>query len=193
MSATAEAGNRRVAADAGAGVAPPPQPSPASDLRMWMQARRAGKIASIQSYLDRFPNGRFAGTAKTLLTKLRAAPIRTAAASQETEAALALTPTDRTEILRRLGAQGYFDGLPNGAEFDDDARGAIGRWQGARELTESGYLNRLQFDKLMSEPRNVVRRGTAPPAETRRTERTGPFHSVWRYEVLPGGRIRPID
>jgi hypothetical protein len=117
-------------------------------------------------------------------------------ASPETEQALSLTPADRIEILRRLGAQDFFDGLPDGAAFDAGARGALERWQRARDLAPSGYLNRLQFDKLMAESPNVVRRAVDSPAATPRSPAADPlqpFAPVWRFERLPDGRTRTID
>jgi hypothetical protein len=135
--------------------------------------RDSTSIKDYQDYIARNPKGTFVPLAKARIVGLRAAAaesIRTPAATQEAEDLLALTPTDRVELLRRLGAQNFFEGLPNGDPFTEEARRAIERWQLARTYPATGYLNKQQFDRLMSESPYVARPKLAP----RKAERPSP-------------------
>jgi hypothetical protein len=165
-------------------------PTP-SEVEFWRAIRDSNTIKGFQDYIARHPGGVFVALARARITTLRdaaAAPVREFAASQETEDRLELSPADRIELLRRLGARNFFDGLPNGAPFDEEARGAIKRWQAASAFPASGYLDKRQFDKLMSESPNVARPKIAPrkaehPAPEKRTPTTKEglvIHPVWR-------------
>jgi hypothetical protein len=163
------------------------------EIELWRAVRSSNRIEDFEGYLERFPKGGFAGIARMMLGMLK--DVTTAPATPETEAALDLTPTDRIELLRRLGAQDFFDGLPEGGEFSEEARGAITRWQRARKVTASGYFNKLQFDKLMSEPRNVVRGSERPTTSEKRAPAEAKFISpVLRWvDPGPGGKIKLLD
>jgi len=84
--------------------------------------------------------------------------------TEETEAALALSRTDRREIQTRLNLAkadvGYADGL-----FGPRTRGGIAKWQEARGLPNTGFLTETQVSTLTEETEEVY---VAHVAEQRR-------------------------
>jgi peptidoglycan hydrolase-like protein with peptidoglycan-binding domain len=75
--------------------------------------------------------------------------IFTEQATQESEDRIGLDKRKRREVQRRLTGLG-FDAKVNG-KFDDQTRTVITRWQGARGYPETGFLNALQHQALLSE------------------------------------------
>mgnify|MGYP001462339660 FL=1 len=64
------------------------------------------------------------------------------------EAALNLSPMMRSLIEQRLTGLGLKPGLPDG-KFDDDTRRALRRYQQARGLPVTGYLNQQTVARLL--------------------------------------------
>jgi hypothetical protein len=86
---------------------------------------------------------------------------KTALPTRETEQQLALDQLKGSDIQRRLGTLGYFDGAADG-NFNDNTRRAIERWQTARRYLRSGYFNTLQYEALLAERLPFIR--SAAPA-----------------------------
>ncbi len=74
------------------------------ELLIWDSARTAGSLASITSYLDRYPSGHFADQANALLTDLQKSPLEMA---KDAEAVLKLSRDDRRDIQRNLSLLDY--------------------------------------------------------------------------------------
>jgi putative peptidoglycan binding protein len=70
-------------------------------------------------------------------------------ATQETEDQIGLDKGKRRDVQRRLTRLG-FDTKVNG-RFDESARAVIARWQAARGYPNTGFLNTLQHQALVTE------------------------------------------
>ena len=70
-------------------------------------------------------------------------------ATQETEDRIGLDKRKRRDVQRRLTGLG-FDTRVNG-RFDEPTRAVITRWQAARGFPQTGFLNTLQHQALLSE------------------------------------------
>jgi hypothetical protein len=70
-------------------------------------------------------------------------------ATQETEGQIGLDKGKRRDVQRRLTGLG-FDTKVNG-KFDDQTRAVIMRWQAARGYPQTGFLNTLQHETLLTE------------------------------------------
>jgi peptidoglycan hydrolase-like protein with peptidoglycan-binding domain len=70
-------------------------------------------------------------------------------ATQETEDRIGLDKRKRRDVQRRLTKLG-FDTKASG-KFDASTRAVISRWQAARGYPQSGYLNTLQHQALVTE------------------------------------------
>jgi len=70
-------------------------------------------------------------------------------ATQATEDQIGLDKRKRRDVQRRLTALG-FDTRVNG-RFDESTRAVITRWQTARGFPQTGFLNTLQHQALLSE------------------------------------------
>ncbi|SEQ75916.1 peptidoglycan-binding protein [Thalassovita taeanensis] len=117
------------------------------EFAYWSAVRDIGSAEAIETYLTRYPSGRFAGEAQRMLAELREAPLRRA---EETEAALALSRDARREIQRNLSLLG-FD--PRGIDgvFGRGSRAAIAAFQRAGGEQETGFLTTDQIRRLQRE------------------------------------------
>jgi peptidoglycan hydrolase-like protein with peptidoglycan-binding domain len=70
-------------------------------------------------------------------------------ATQETEDQIGLDKGKRRDVQRRLTGLG-FDTKVNG-RFDESTRAVITRWQAARGYPQTGFLNTLQHEALLTE------------------------------------------
>jgi len=70
-------------------------------------------------------------------------------ATQETEDKIGLDKAKRRDVQRRLTRLG-FDAKVNG-RFDEPTRAVIARWQAARGYPNTGFLNTLQHQALLTE------------------------------------------
>ena len=75
-------------------------------------------------------------------------------ATQETEDQIGLDKAKRRDVQRRLTRLG-FDTKING-KFDDPTRAVIARWQAARGYPNTGFLNALQHQALLTESVSVA-------------------------------------
>src|SRR6476620_9641501 len=76
-------------------------------------------------------------------------------ATQETEDQVGLNKGKRRDVQRRLTGLG-FDTKVNG-RFDKSTRAVIVRWQAARGYPQTGFLNTLQHQALLTESVSAAR------------------------------------
>ncbi len=76
-------------------------------------------------------------------------------ATQETEDQVGLDKGKRRDVQRRLTGLG-FDTKVNG-RFDKSTRSVITRWQAARGYPQTGFLNTLQHQALLTESVSAAR------------------------------------
>lgn len=118
----------------------------AADRAAWDRALQLNSAAGFQEYLAAYPNGAFADDARKILGDLGASAEDQAA--RQAEDALGLNAGFRRMIEERLAALGLKPGQIDGT-FDADTRRAIRRYQTARGIAASGYLNQQTVARLL--------------------------------------------
>ncbi|HQU67598.1 MAG TPA: peptidoglycan-binding domain-containing protein [Albidovulum sp.] len=118
----------------------------AADRAAWDRALRMNTPAGFREYLAAYPKGAFADDARQILSDLGASDEDQAA--KQAEDALGLNAGFRRMIEQRLAALGLKPGAIDGT-FDADTRRAIRRYQTARNLPVSGYLNQQTVARLL--------------------------------------------
>ncbi|NHX28320.1 peptidoglycan-binding protein, partial [Escherichia coli] len=131
-------------------LVPPPTGEAPDDNKVdaesafWDATTAMNTEAAYRAYLDRYPNGVNAATAKSRLDEILAEPNRIA---RQTEESLSLTRDARRQIQRDLTLLEYntrgIDGI-----FGPGTRGALSRWQGENGFEATGYLTRDQIVRL---------------------------------------------
>lgn len=118
----------------------------------WEQAEEANSIDGYQRYLSQFPNGGFAEEARTRIVALQDAPREDPAITRarQEEDSLNLSASTKRTIEGRLNALGLKPGRVDG-EFTEETRRAIRRYQSARRLNETGYLNEATVVRLFAD------------------------------------------
>lgn len=122
----------------------------AADRAAWDRAAAADTVPAYREYLAAYPEGAFAEQAKQKVAAMSETPAE-ADARQKAEAAeraLNLNPVMRSLIEQRLAALGLKPGAADGT-FDDDTRRAIRRYQQARGLPVTGYLNQQTVARIL--------------------------------------------
>ena len=120
------------------------------DRAAWADAQRRNDAKGYRTYLQAFPGGAFAAEARARLGEGEpAAPDPGSAEARAREAALGLDPLTGSLAERRLAALGYDPGPVDGT-FDADTRRAIRRFQQARGLPVTGYLDQDVVVALLS-------------------------------------------
>ncbi|MCL7464183.1 peptidoglycan-binding protein [Phaeovulum sp. NW3] len=152
-----------------------PQARPADDDRAyWDLAQRENTVAAYQLYLERFPRGEQARTARERIAAIEAEPARAAKAAED---GLNLTRDQRREVQQNLTILGYdpkgVDGL-----FGPASRAAIGRWQAAEGFDPSGFLSREQLTRLAAQGARRAAELEAEAAE-RRAEQERQDRMYW--------------
>ncbi len=124
----------------------------AKDRAAWTTAEAGDTIASYRDYLAAFPKGAFAAEARARIGALQddAAGDSDRARWQATEDALSLSDLARSLIEGRLDALDLRPGPADGV-FDDQTRRAIRRFQTARELDVTGYLDQRTMVSLLAD------------------------------------------
>jgi peptidoglycan hydrolase-like protein with peptidoglycan-binding domain len=122
----------------------------AADRAAWDRAVQLNTLKSYQDYLAAYPKGAFVEEARRKIAELGETPDQEAARKQAEaqEAALNLSPVMRSLVEQRLAALGLKPGRADG-KFDDDTRRAIRRYQQARGLPVTGYLNQQTVARLL--------------------------------------------
>jgi peptidoglycan hydrolase-like protein with peptidoglycan-binding domain len=131
----------------------------ARDRQLWDEARAADTVQAYRDYLDLAPGGAFRDEANERIAALEreAGQSDALARAEAEEQALALSQSTRRVIESRLDRLGLKPGRVDGT-FDDDTRRAIRRYQSARDLPETGYLNEATVVQLLADSvRSVFR------------------------------------
>lgn len=149
----------------------PTLPPVDSDARAWAEAEGLATVEAYQTYLDEFPQGRFAAQARAALDRLDNTPERI-------EARLNLTRDERRAIQRHLALLGFdprgIDGI-----FGPGTRGAITGWQRREGLAAHGFLDRDQIHRLAQQ---AARRAAEleEEARQRQAEQERQDRAFWR-------------
>ena len=114
----------------------------------WQQTGARGTLDGYRAYLDRYPNGIFAGEARQALSE--AAQEDENNAARAAEQALNINPVLRQLIENRLSQLGYDPGQVDG-RFDNQTRNAIRRYQSDRGLSATGYLDQATLARLLAD------------------------------------------
>jgi hypothetical protein len=122
------------------------------DRAAWDRARDANTVEAYRGYLQVFPQGTFAEQARARIEALTEAPAQSAAEAQAAaaEAALGLNEVTRRLVETRLDVLGLRPGTVDGV-FDDSTRRAIRRYQTARTLPVTGYLDQDTVVRLLAD------------------------------------------
>ena len=122
------------------------------DRRRWQQAREIDTEAGYRAYLAERPNGAFVEEARARIDYFlnNSEQIELQERAQADEAALGLNPAARRLAEARLADLGLKPGAVDGT-FDEEARRAIRRYQDARNLRVSGYLDQATVVRLMAD------------------------------------------
>ncbi len=123
----------------------------AQDRAAYDRARAADTAEAYRAYLATAPEGAFAAEAAARIAEIEAeaAGEGDRATAEANEAALQLNPLARSLIERRLDAMGLKPGEVDGV-FDDRTRRAIRRFQAARGMEETGYLDQASMVALLA-------------------------------------------
>jgi len=110
-------------------------------------------------------------------------------ATQETEDRVGLDRGKRRDVQRRLTGLG-FDTKVNG-RFDKSSRSVITRWQAARGYPQTGFLNTLQHQALLTESVSAARAsvGSSDKSATDGPARRRGGGGVHHRRSGPGGLI----
>ena len=119
----------------------------ALDRDYWEETGARGTTAGYRAYLDRYPEGIFAGEARN---KLAAVEETNNDAARAREEALNINPVLRRLIESRLRQLGFNPGDVDG-RFDRDTRRAISRYQAQGRLTATGYLDQPTLARLLAD------------------------------------------
>lgn len=122
----------------------------ASDRLAWDTAQKNDTVRGYEDYLAAHPDGAFVDEARRRIAELSETPAEVDARqkAEAQEAALNLNPVMRSLVEQRLAALGLKPGAADGT-FDDDTRRAIRRYQQARGLPVTGYLNQQTVARLL--------------------------------------------
>lgn len=132
------------------------EPAVDADRRAWEEATEIDTAAAYRTYLDEFPDGQYAETARAAIARLENTPERI-------ENALNLTRDERRAIQRDLTILNF---NPRGIDgiFGPATRSAITAWQGRNSYAATGFLDRDQIFQLASQ---AARRAAELEAEAR--------------------------
>ncbi|UWQ04975.1 peptidoglycan-binding protein [Aliiroseovarius crassostreae] len=124
----------------------------AQDREAWDRARSRNDLQAYRTYLSQYPKGAFADQAKARIADLSVSDADKARIeqAQAAEQGLGLNKSARQLIESRLKSLGLKPGKIDG-KFDDATRRAIRRYQDARQLPVTGYINQTTFIRLMAD------------------------------------------
>ncbi len=155
-----------------------------SEKAAWDAARGRDTEATLRSYLDRYPRGDHALEARLRIEALRRDPV---AIARRDEESLSLSQERRQQVQRGLALLGYdtrgIDGI-----FGDGTRRAIGQWQKANELDQTGYLTGNQIALLARQ--SETRRAQLEREAAARREQTEREDRAWWLETGARGTER---
>lgn len=124
----------------------------ARDRQLWDEAVQENTARAYRDYLELSPSGAFRDEAETRITALEQAEREAAeiSAAEREEQALNLSPQTRRAIEARLQRLELRPGKVDGV-FDNKTRRAIRRYQSARNMPETGYLNEAVVVQLLAD------------------------------------------
>jgi peptidoglycan hydrolase-like protein with peptidoglycan-binding domain len=130
----------------------------AADSQAWAEAAATDTVAAYRSYVRNFPDGRFVGNAQSRIAALtqpqdeQDPPDGSGDIDQarQTEALLGLNGLTARMVESRLSQMGLDVGEVDG-QFDDQTRRAIARYQDARDMPVTGYLDELTLVRLLAD------------------------------------------
>ncbi len=153
----------------------PPPPAPDAEAAFWDVVKGMNTVAAYESYLDRYPRGRFADLAEDRIAGIEGSVVSGAQAAED---ALGLGRDGRRQVQRNLSLLGYdprgIDGI-----FGPGSRAAITAWQRAKGYPATGYLTREQFLALKTAADARAAQLEAE-AEARRAEQAQLDRAYWR-------------
>ncbi len=120
------------------------------DRTDWDVAASAGTEAAFRAYLEAHPDGAFAAQAKDRIEALAGADSESQKAALAAEATLGLTPVTRMLVEQRLDQIRMAPGTVDGT-FDDETRAAIRRFQRARGLEVTGFMNEAVAARMLAD------------------------------------------
>lgn len=162
---------------------PATEKAPDLEDAFWQVAVELDTREGYRTYLERYPNGRHAASARARIEAIEArAP--DVSAEEEAEKALKLSANDRRDVQRWLDLLGYdprgIDGI-----FGPGTRAALTRWQAQNGLPATGYLDVQSLRKL----RNQGERRAAElkaEAERRKAEEDARDTAFWKETGASG-------
>ncbi|MCZ0813957.1 MAG: peptidoglycan-binding domain-containing protein [Pseudomonadota bacterium] len=127
----------------------------AADEAAWEEAREADSAQAYAQYLEDFPEGAFSKRARRRQAELTGSEATgdeapSGAEAREAEAALGLNQISRSLVEAQLLAQGFNPGRSDG-QFDDNTRAALRRYQEARGLPVTGYVDRRTLNRMIAD------------------------------------------
>lgn len=128
------------------------QAAAAEEGAAWDRARDADSVEAYRTYLQTYPEGSFAGAARSRIAELQGGGQDPALLAQweAREAALNMPTVTRQLIEQRLAALGLDPGRVDG-QFDEDTRRAMRRYQQARNLEVTGFLDQGTVVRLLAD------------------------------------------
>ncbi len=120
----------------------------AEERLLWDEVRQNGSAESYRLYLERYPNGSFVGEAQAALAELEA-QVDTARLT-EIENQVLGNPVIRLLAERRLAELGLDPGRVDG-QFDENTRRAVRRFQRARDIGVTGYVDQATAVRMLAE------------------------------------------
>ncbi|TDT72975.1 putative peptidoglycan binding protein [Litoreibacter halocynthiae] len=122
------------------------------DRAAWDAAESVGSLAAYEGYVQANPEGAFVEQARAKIAELEFEAKNAGAleAAQRNEERLGLNGTTRRLVEDRLESLGLKPGAVDGV-FDDDSRRAIRRYQEARNLPRTGFLNQQTLVRLLAD------------------------------------------
>ncbi|ETX28485.1 peptidoglycan-binding domain-containing protein [Roseivivax isoporae] len=122
------------------------------DRADWERARAEDTVAAYRAYLEARPEGAFASEARAAIAarEVPSEERQALAQAEAQEASLNLNGTARRLAEDRLRALGLKPGEVDGT-FDDSTRRAIRRYQDARSLRVTGYLDQATVVRLLAD------------------------------------------
>ena len=115
--------------------------------RLWVSALAAGTRQGYEAYLQNYPNGRFAESARRAIAEIAPDPAEIA---RQAEAALNLSRDQRRQIQRDLA---ILDIDPRGIDglFGRGSRAAIATWQNRNNHDATGFVTADQINQLSAQ------------------------------------------
>lgn len=124
----------------------------ARETRAWEEAEQSNSADGYRAFLDDFPDGIFASEANARLQAMDRdrAEAQAQAQAKAREDALGMDGTMRRLVEARLSAMGLKPGKVDGT-FTDTTRRAIRRYQDARRLNVTGYIDQDTAVRLLAD------------------------------------------